>query len=139
MDEMIQRTPAYWLLQGILYALALTTGLALALSMANLVEHGWAAFFHAHKEAAVRGIINGILDSFVLVELLRSFLDYLVNHRVHRSLLIETALVFVLREMAAGLYQGEDGLAAMLGYALLIPALAVSWRLLNHCEPEERT
>lgn len=104
------------------------TSMALALEIFHAWDAGLSMLANWH-EANTRKLVENILDGFVLIELLRSFGDYLASHRIQVSLLLETALVFVLREMASGLYSGHDHLGSMLGYSLLIPALLVARKI----------
>lgn len=105
--------------------LLLGTGVALLFVLLHVGDYGLALLKHG-RESSTKGLVESILDGFVLIELLRSFGDYLSSHRIHISLLLETVLVFVLREMASSLYLGHTGFGTMLGYSVLIPVLLVS-------------
>ncbi len=123
MLEMLEK-----LLRFLAVALAVTTGLAVLVVLLHTALAG-VHLLLSGKESSTRGLVESILDGFVLIELLRSFVDYAREHQLHIALLIETALVFVLREMSSGLYRGDIDFSAMLGYAVLIPALLFARKL----------
>lgn len=120
------------LLDKVLRFLAAALAVAAGLAVLAVLAHAFVAGYHlllSGKESSTRGLVESLLDGFVLVELLRSFVDYAREHQLHVPLLIETALVFVLREMSSGLYRGHTELGTLLGYALLIPALLVARKM----------
>lgn len=49
-------------------------------------------------------IITDMLTLFVLVELLRSLVDYFTHHRLRMTFILDAALVFVVRELMIKLY-----------------------------------
>lgn len=120
-----QDTSAQKILKVFAMALAAACGLALLVVLVHAAQMGVSLLFNS-SELSTRKLVETILDGFVLIELFRSFVDYIESHRLHLSLLLETALVFVLREMASGLYMGNVHFWTMVGYAILIPALLLS-------------
>lgn len=104
--------------------------------MAHLTRIGVHAIHHLGHEF-IRDMVESVLDGFVLLELLRSFADYLQSRRLHISLLLETALVFVLREMSTTLYSGHYTLGTMSGYAILVSALIFSWHFARKDDSDE--
>jgi uncharacterized membrane protein (DUF373 family) len=107
------------------YALVGAAALALFVILIHIGDLGYLALTRVGHDST-RELVEGILDGFVLIELLRSFADYLSSHKMHLFLLLETALVFVLREISSGLYAHSVSLPAMLGYAVLILALVLA-------------
>ncbi len=49
-------------------------------------------------------IIADMLTLFILVELLRSMVDYFTHHRLRMTFILDAAIVFVVREMMVKLY-----------------------------------
>lgn len=49
-------------------------------------------------------IIADMLTLFILVELLRSMVDYFTHHRLRMTFILDAALVFVVRELMIKLY-----------------------------------
>ena len=50
-------------------------------------------------------MVTNILSTFVVVELLRSVLDYFELHRLKITYITDAAIVFVLREIMIGLFR----------------------------------
>lgn len=113
-------------IKGFIWILFLGTGFAILVTSFH-------AFIYAKNLLLAKGnvkqLVEILLDGFVLIELLRSFAEYLSHNRIRLPLLIETGIVFALREMATTLYEHHPGFGVMAGYALLIPALLFSRKL----------
>ncbi len=77
-------------------------------------------------EAAIQTLVTAILSVFVLIELFRTFTDYLEFHRIRLRVLTEVAIIFILREIFIGLYshelQWQDILALSFLLAVLVSA-----------------
>ena len=65
-------------------------------------------------------LITNILSLFVVIELLKSVLDYFENHRIKLTFITDAALVFVLREIMIGLFQHAMEAREVLALAVLI-------------------
>jgi uncharacterized membrane protein (DUF373 family) len=50
-------------------------------------------------------MVTNILSMFVVIELLRSIIEYIELHRLKITFITDAAIVFVLREAMVGLYQ----------------------------------
>ena len=78
-----------------------------------------------HDEA-IQTLVTAILSVFVLIELFRTFTDYLEFHRIRLRVLTEVAIIFILREIFIGLYrhilQWQDLLALAVLLAVLVSA-----------------
>jgi len=113
----------------LLTLLGALTGLVL-----DFVEAGSALRSAINSHNLVHGIVDGIdrelvidvLSVFVLIELFRTFTDFLEFHRVRLRVLSEVGIAFVLREVFIGLYDhqinGADILALTALLAVLITA-----------------
>jgi uncharacterized membrane protein (DUF373 family) len=71
-----------------------------------------------------RELVIDVLSVFVLIELFRTFLDYLEFHRVRLRVLTEVGIAFILREVFIGLYDRAMGWTEILALSLLLAVLA---------------
>ncbi|WP_283744415.1 phosphate-starvation-inducible PsiE family protein [Sideroxydans sp. CL21] len=82
----------------------------------------------------VHGIVDGIdrelvidvLSVFVLIELFRTFTDYLEFHRVRLRVLAEVGIAFVLREVFIGLYDHSMNWTEILALSFLLAILVAT-------------
>jgi uncharacterized membrane protein (DUF373 family) len=70
--------------------------------------------------AAFDMMVTNILSMFIVIELLRSIMEYFTVHRLKITFIIDAALVFVLREIMIGLYEHSFESGMVLGLAVLI-------------------
>lgn len=75
-----------------------------------------------------RDLVIDVLSVFVLIELFRTFTDYLEFHRVRLRVLTEVGIAFVLREIFIGLYARSMDWTAILALSVLL-AVLVSARI----------
>lgn len=54
-------------------------------------------------------MITNILSMFIVIELLRSIIEYFEIHRLRITFITDAALVFILREVMVGIYQHKMG------------------------------
>lgn len=59
---------------------------------------------HGMIDSVVRDMMIDVLSVFVLIELFRTFTDYLEFHRIRLRVLSEVGIAFILREIFIGLY-----------------------------------
>jgi uncharacterized membrane protein (DUF373 family) len=64
-----------------------------------------------------------VLSVFVLIELFRTFTDYLEFHRIRLRVLAEVGIAFVLREIFIGLYNHNIGWPEILALTALLAVL----------------
>lgn len=87
---------------------------------------------HSLKHGVVDGIdrelVIDVLSVFVLIELFRTFTDYLEFHRVRLWILTEVGIAFILREIFIGLYDRSMEWPEILALAALL-AVLVSARI----------
>ena len=102
----------------LILVMLVTLGVAFIGVLYDLYE----ALSNLRHEVAIQTLVISILSVFVLIELFRSFTDYLEFHRIRLRVLTEVAIVFVLRDVFIGLYshtlQWQDLLA--LGFLLAV-------------------
>jgi len=75
-----------------------------------------------------RELVIDVLSVFVLIELFRTFTDYLQFHRVRLRVLTEVGIAFILREIFIGLYGKSMDWTEILALAALL-AVLVSARI----------
>jgi uncharacterized membrane protein (DUF373 family) len=108
-------------LAGIILDFATATGAF----RAALVDHQLA---HGMIYASDRELVIDVLSVFVLIELFRTFTDYLEFHRVRLRVLSEVGIAFILREIFIGLYDHTVAWQQILALAALL-AVLVSARI----------
>jgi uncharacterized membrane protein (DUF373 family) len=65
-------------------------------------------------------MVTNILSMFVIIELLRSIIEYFELHRLRITFITDAAIVFVLREIMIGLYQHSLTSRDIIALAVLI-------------------
>ncbi len=78
--------------------------LALMLGIARIILDLRVVFTSPTIAAGFDLMITNILSMFVVIELLRSILEYFELHRLKITYITDAAIVFVLREVMIGLY-----------------------------------
>ncbi|MCX7600668.1 MAG: phosphate-starvation-inducible PsiE family protein [Meiothermus sp.] len=84
----------------------------------------------------LKDLVTNILSLVVVLELVRAFVDYFEYDRIRAEILVEVAVIFVLREMMLGLFSGDikgwdvlvwsGGILALMGARALAIAFAYS-------------
>lgn len=109
-------------------------------AVAGLVLDFFAAANALHSGISTHNLALGIVDSidrelvidvlsvFVLIELFRTFTDYLEFHRVRLRVLTEVGIAFILREIFIGLYGHSMDWTEILALSFLL-AVLVSARI----------
>lgn len=83
---------------------------------------------HGLVDSVDRELVIDVLSVFVLIELFRTFTDYLEFHRVRLRVLAEVGIAFILREIFIGLYDHSIAWPQVLALAALL-AVLVSARI----------
>jgi uncharacterized membrane protein (DUF373 family) len=112
-------------LLGALAGIILDFATAVGLFRAALVDHKPP---HGVIYASDRELVIDVLSVFVLIELFRTFTDYLEFHRVRLRVLSEVGIAFILREIFIGLYDHTVDWPQILALAALL-AVLVSARI----------
>jgi uncharacterized membrane protein (DUF373 family) len=73
-----------------------------------------------------RELVIDVLSVFVLIELFRTFTDYLEFHRVRLRVLAEVGIAFVLREIFIGLYDHSMNWTEILALSVLLAVLVTA-------------
>jgi uncharacterized membrane protein (DUF373 family) len=79
--------------------------LALLLGVARIFLDLRGVYRSATIDEGFNLLVTNILSMFIVIELLRSILDYFEIHRLRITFIIDGALVFILREIMIGIYQ----------------------------------
>ena len=93
---------------------------ALVLGLARIVLDLRVVFASPTIAAGFDLMITNILSMFVVIELLRSVLEYFELHRLRITYITDAALVFVLREIMIGLFEHTIDARDILALAALI-------------------
>jgi len=82
-----------------------------------------------------RELVIDVLSVFVLIELFRTFTDYLQFHRVRLRVLAEVGIAFILREIFIGLYGHSMQWTEILALAVLLAVLVTARIAAVHFQP----
>ena len=94
--------------------------IALLMGIARLILDLRAVFGSQTIATALDLMVTNILSMFIVIELLRSVLEYFTVHRLKITFITDAALVFVLRDIMIGLYQHSLGPGMIVALAALI-------------------
>jgi len=96
--------------------------LALLMGIARVILDLRAVFGSQTLASAFDMMVTNILSMFIVIELLRSIIEYFTVHRLKITFITDAALVFVLREIMIGLYQHklEAGMIVALAALILV-------------------
>jgi len=81
---------------------------------------------HGIVDGLDRELVIDVLSVFVLIELFRTFTDYLEFHRVRLRVLAEVGIAFVLREIFIGLYDHTMDWTVILALSALLAVLVTA-------------
>ncbi len=99
--------------------------LALMFGMAKILLD-LKGIFQSHSVASgFHHLITNILSIFIIVELLRSILDYFEIHRLRLTFIIDSALVFILREIMISIYEHQMGAFEMISMGLVFLIIGI--------------
>ncbi len=93
---------------------------ALLLGIARVILDLRVVFGSRTLAVAFDLMVTNILSMFIVIELLRSIIDYFTVHRLKITFIIDAALVFVLREIMIGLYEHKLKAGMIMVLAALI-------------------
>ncbi len=81
---------------------------------------------HGLIDSVARDLVIDVLSVFVLIELFRTFTDYLEFHRIRLRVLSEVGIAFILREIFIGLYNHSIEWAEILALTALLAVLVAA-------------
>jgi uncharacterized membrane protein (DUF373 family) len=111
--------------------------IALLMGIARLILDLRAVFGSQTIAAAFDMMVTNILSMFIVIELLRSIIEYFTLHRLKITFITDAALVFVLREIMIGLYQHSLEAKMIIALATLILVIGVLRTLAVVFSPEK--
>jgi len=94
--------------------------LALMMGIARIFLDLKAVFKSPTIAAGFDIMVTNILSMFIVIELLRSIIEYFEIHRLRITFIIDAALVFILREIMIGVYQHKMGAIEIGSLAVLL-------------------
>ena len=110
------RTSVDWIVK-LLMPLAVV---ALMLGIARVFLDLWNVWRAPTISAGFDVLVTDILSMFVVIELLKSIVEYFEVHRIKITFILDAAVVFVLREIMIGLYKHEMHAPEMFGLGALL-------------------
>ncbi|HEU4383427.1 MAG TPA: phosphate-starvation-inducible PsiE family protein [Anaeromyxobacteraceae bacterium] len=96
---------------------------ALMMGVAKLFLGMWAVWKSPTIAAGFDVMVTDVLSMFVVIELLRSILEYADSHRIRITFVIDAALVFLVREVMIGLYKHALAATEVAALAMLLLVL----------------
>jgi len=81
---------------------------------------------HGLVDGIDRELVIDVLSVFVLIELFRTFTDYLEYRRVRLRVLAEVGIAFILREIFIGLYDHSINSNEVLSFSVLLAVLVTA-------------
>ncbi len=119
-----------WIIDIIVVFLILVMLVTLGVAFIGVLYELYDALTNLRHEIAIQTLVISILSVFILIELFRTFTDYLQFHRIRMRVLTEVAIVFILRDIFIGIYghslQWQDLLALSVLLAVLVTARIAS-------------
>jgi uncharacterized membrane protein (DUF373 family) len=99
--------------------------LTLLLGVIRLFVDLWNITGSASLALSFNIMVTNILSMFVVVELLRSIIDYFEFHRLKITLIADASLVFILREIMISIYEHKINPAEIGSLAGLLLAIGI--------------
>ena len=99
--------------------------LALLLGVARIFLDLRGVYTSATIDEGFNLLVTNILSMFIVIELLRSILDYFEIHRLRITFIIDGALVFILREIMIGIYQHEMEAFEIISLSVLLLVIGI--------------
>jgi uncharacterized membrane protein (DUF373 family) len=99
--------------------------IALMMGIARVILDLRAVFGSRTITAAFDLMVTNILSMFIVIELLRSIIEYFAVRRLKITFITDAALVFVLREIMIGLYEHNLETSMIVALAVLILVIGV--------------
>ncbi len=113
---------------------------ALMMGIARVFLDLWHVWRSPTISAGFDVLVTDILSMFVVIELLKSIVEYFEIHRLKITFILDAALVFVLREVMIGLYKHEMHAAETASLALMLLVMgALRIAAVRFSPPERRT
>jgi uncharacterized membrane protein (DUF373 family) len=99
------------------------TVVALMMGVARVFLDLWEVWKSPSISRGFDLLVGDILSTFVVIELLKSVVEYLEAHRLRLVFIVDAAVVFLLREVMIGVYQHKLGAGQIAAIAALLAVL----------------
>jgi len=99
------------------------TVVALMMGVARVFLDLWEVWKSPSISQGFDLLVGDILSTFVVIELLKSVVEYLEVHRLRLVFIVDAALVFLLREAMIGVYQHKLAAGEIAAIAALLAVL----------------
>jgi uncharacterized membrane protein (DUF373 family) len=99
------------------------TVVALMMGVARVFLDLWEVWKSPSISRGFDLLVSDILSTFVVIELLKSVVEYLEAHRLKLVFIVDAAVVFLLREAMIGVYQHKVGAGEIAAIAALLAVL----------------
>lgn len=96
---------------------------ALMMGVARVILDLWHVYKSPDISQGFDTIVTDILSMFVVIELLKSIVEYFEVHRLKITFILDAAVVFLLREVMIGLYKHSLDGGQIAGIAVLLLVL----------------
>jgi uncharacterized membrane protein (DUF373 family) len=93
---------------------------ALMMGIAKVFLDLWAVWNSPTIASGFDILVTDVLSMLVVIELLRSIIEYFEVHRIKITFILDAGVVFVLREVMIGLYKHSIGAAEIGALAALL-------------------
>ena len=103
--------------------------IALMMGISRVFLDLWAVYHSTSISAGFDLLVTDILSMFVVIELLKSIVEYFEVHRLKLTFVIDAAVVFLLREVMIGVYRhalDAGQLGAIAALLLVLGALRIA-------------
>ncbi|HTP26729.1 MAG TPA: phosphate-starvation-inducible PsiE family protein [Anaeromyxobacteraceae bacterium] len=97
--------------------------IALMMGIARIFIDLWAVYRSPSIAAGFDLLVTDVLSMFVVIELLKSIVEYFEVHRIRITFILDAAVVFTIREVMIGLYKHSLTAAEVAALAALLFAL----------------
>jgi len=110
---------------------------ALMMSVARVFIDLWHAWQSPSIAQGFDLLVTDILSAFVVIELLKSIVEYFDAHRLKIVLILDAAVVFLLREAMIGIYQHKLAGGEVAALAALLAVVGAFRVAASRLLPEE--
>jgi uncharacterized membrane protein (DUF373 family) len=111
--------------------------IALMMGVARVLIDLWHAWQSPTIAQGFDLLVADILSAFVVIELLKSIVEYVDAHRLKIVLILDAAVVFLLRESMIGLYQHKLSAGEIAALAALLAVVGAFRVAAARLLPEE--
>ncbi len=112
--------------------------MALMMGIARVFIDLWTVWQSPSIAAGFDLLVTDLLSMFVVIELLKSIVEYVEVHRLKMTFILDAAIVFVLREVMIGLFRHELHAPEIAALSLLLLVMGAVRIAAVRFSPERR-